>query len=74
MTLEEIKSSDKLFLTPQDISEVLKCDPQLLRWTAKNAPLRLGFPVTVVGNRTRIPRLQFLAYLEGKMPSDSTAL
>ena len=63
MTLEEIRSSPKLFLTPADIAEVLGSDPQTIRIVARDHPARLGFPITRVGKMTKIPRLPFLAYL-----------
>lgn len=63
MTLEEIRRSDKPFLTPGDIAPVLGSDPQTIRVTARVAPEQLGFPVARVGNRTKIPRVAFLAFL-----------
>jgi len=66
MTLQEIKQSTKAFLTPAEIAEVLQCDPQIIRWQARNAPIRLGFPVVVIKSRTKIPRLPFLAYITGQ--------
>ena len=63
MTLEEIQSSPKVFLTPADIAEVLGSDAQTIRTVARDAPERLGFPVTRIGKMTKIPRLRFLAYL-----------
>lgn len=65
MTLSEIKASDKPFLTASDVAEVLQSDPQLIRWQAKNGPARLGFPVTVIRSRVKIPRLAFINYMEG---------
>lgn len=66
MTLDEIKASDKLMLTPADIAPVLGADPQDIRIQAKLNPGRLGFPVTVIKTRTKIPRLGFLNWLEGR--------
>lgn len=63
MKLTEIKESKELFLTPADIAEVLQTNPQLIRITAREAPQLLGFPVVVVGTRTKIPRRPFLAFL-----------
>ena len=65
MTLDEIKKSDKPVLTPADVAEVLGCDPHKIRVTAKQRPELLGFPVCVVGTRTKIPRLPFIQFLEG---------
>lgn len=63
MTLEEIRRSDKAFLTPGDIAPVLGSDPQTIRVTARTAPERVGYPFTFSGNRMKIPRLAFLAFL-----------
>ena len=63
MTLKEMKESSEMFVTPAQAAKILKCDPAFIRYTAHNAPERLGFPVLVVGNRTKINRKQFLEYL-----------
>lgn len=66
MTLEEIRRSDKAFLTPGDIAPVLGSDPQTIRVTARTAPERIGFPFTFTGNRMKIPRVPFLIFMEGR--------
>ncbi len=63
MTLDEIKACDKPTLTPAEIAEVLQTDPQDIRLTAKRCPERLGFPVCVIGTRTKIPRIPFLQFM-----------
>lgn len=63
MTLTEIRSSDKLLLTPGDVAEVLGSDPQTIRIIARDCPERLGFPVSRIGKYTRIPRIPFLRFL-----------
>ena len=63
MTLDEIKASDKLMLTPADIAPVLRADPQDIRLTARLHPERLGFPVIIIKSRTKIPRVPFLRYM-----------
>jgi len=65
MTVEEVRQSDKLFLTPADIGPILGCDPQAIRIQARTDPQKLGFPVIVVGARTRIPRQRFLEFIGG---------
>ena len=65
MTLEEIESSKKDVLTACEVAEVLKCDPQLIRWSARHDPASLGFPVIVMRNRLKIPRLPFLEFMNG---------
>lgn len=66
MTLDEIKACDKPTLTPAEIADVLNCDPQDIRWQARTAPERLGFPVIIIKSRTKIPRLPFLRYMSGQ--------
>lgn len=63
MTLDEIRASDKTFLTPADVAVVLAADAQSIRLQAREFPEALGFPVICVGNRTKIPRKPFLRFL-----------
>lgn len=63
MTLEEMKTSDKLFLTPAEVAPVLGSDPHTVRCTARQRPELLGFPFTFSGNRMKIPRLPFLRWI-----------
>lgn len=62
MTLEEIKNSDKLFLTPADVAGVMGSSPHAIRCTAKQRPDLLGFEFTFSGNRMKIPRIPFLRF------------
>lgn len=52
------------FLTPAEAAKILGCDPQALRIQARTDPSKLGFPVCVIGKRTRIPRKQFLEFVK----------
>lgn len=63
MTVEELKESDKVFLTPAEIAPVLRSDPQTVRVMARQRPDLLGFDFTFTGNRMKIPRLAFLRWL-----------
>lgn len=63
MTLEEIKRSDKAYLTPTDIAQVVGCDPHTIRIIARDNPEGLGFPVMRIKTRTKIPRIPFLRSL-----------
>lgn len=65
MTIDEVRKSDKQFLTPAEIAPILGCDPQTIRDSAGRNPMSLGFPVARVGTRTKIPRKSFLAFMEG---------
>jgi hypothetical protein len=64
MTLSEIMASDKDFLFPADVAKVLRCDQYSINLQAKADPARLGFPVCMMGNVVRIPRLGFLHWLQ----------
>lgn len=63
MTLPEIMESSKAVLTAEDIAPVLGASAQHIRLCAKQCPEQLGFPVTVLGSRVKIPRKPFLEYL-----------
>ena len=63
MTIEEIRTSDKLFLRPLDIKDILKCDPQTMRVTARRNVQQLGFPASYIGDELKIPRIPFLHWL-----------
>ena len=62
-SLTDLQASDKIFLTPADISGVLGSDPQTIRVTARQRPELLGFEFTFVGSRMKIPRIPFLRFL-----------
>lgn len=66
MTLDEIRNYQRDYLTPAQVAEVLGCDPQDVRVAAKVHPERLGFNVSIVGSRIKIPRLAFIRWMEGE--------
>lgn len=66
MTFEEIKQSDKLWLTPDEAAPAIGKNVQDLRWQARTKPELLGFPVCVIKSRTMIPRKPFIEFWEGK--------
>ena len=68
MTLDEIRGSDKPILIPADVAEVLGCHPYAVSVRAKDGTL--PFPYFMSGNRTKIPRLGFLAWIEGRTGYD----
>lgn len=65
MTLNDLKKREDVFLTPAVVAQVIGCDPQYIRVAARQHPEQLGFPVTLIGNRVKIPRLAFIRYVEG---------
>ena len=56
-------SIEKEMLTPAEVAPVLGCNPYAINVMAKQSPERLGFPVCMIGNRVKIPRRAFLAWL-----------
>jgi hypothetical protein len=63
-TIDDIRNSDKMFLSPGDICGILGSNPQTIRVTARQCPDLIGFPFTFTGNRMKIPRIPFLQFLE----------
>ena len=62
-TLADLMDEKKDFLTAEDVCGVLGCDPHHLRVKAHQRPDLLGFSVTIIGNRVKIPRIPFLRYM-----------
>lgn len=71
MTLQDIKQMDKDVITPAEAAQVVGCDPQQLRLTAREKPENLGFPVIIVRSRIKIPRVAFIRYMEGNLDQES---
>lgn len=63
MTIHEMQQSQAAYLLPADVAGVLGCDPQCIRIMARSDRESLGFPVIVMGRRTKIPRVPFLRFL-----------
>lgn len=70
MTLQEIRESEKDFLTPQDVAEVLGCAPYMINVQVKQDIAEgvnsFGFPISKIGTRVRIPRRAFLRFVLGE--------
>ena len=65
MTLNEMRNIDREYLIPREVAPILGVDPQDIRVAAKQYSERLGFNVTVIGTRVKIPRLAFIRWMEG---------
>lgn len=65
MTLTEIINSDKDFLVPADVAEVLGCKAYSVNLQAHEDIGKLGFPASLIGTRVRIPRLGFINWITG---------
>lgn len=68
MTMDEIRSSNKEYLTPKDVAEALGRDQYSINVQAQEDPVKLGFPVTVVGRRVLIPRKGFVFFWDYGRP------
>lgn len=66
MTRADLECMDCVYLTPKQAAEVIGCDPQKIRIQAQRNPALLGFPVSVIGTRTKIPRIPFIEFVFGK--------
>ena len=59
---DEIMASEAVFLTAEQVGKAAGWSPDLIRTQARNEPGTLGFPVTIIGARTYIPRIPFLKH------------
>lgn len=70
MTLTEVERMDVATLTPAQVASVLHSEPQLIRVAARQRPELLGFDVIIVGNRVKIPREAFVAFMRGRRKNE----
>lgn len=66
MTIDNIKNMSKEILTPNDVAPVLGCDPNMIRYQAKQDIKALGFPASKIGSRVKIPKNAFIKWFEGE--------
>jgi hypothetical protein len=66
MTLDDIKAIPREYLIPREVAAVLGTDGQSIRVWARQCPEGLGFPTICIGNRVKIPKAGFIAYMEGR--------
>ena len=62
---EEIRKIDRPYITPVEAAAYLGGDPGFIRTAAREKPELLGYPVSVVGKITKIPKEPFLKFWEG---------
>lgn len=63
MTIQELRSSEKVYVNAEDVAALLGCNPHYIRLQAHADKEKLGFPVIVTGRRVKIPRLPLLHML-----------
>ncbi|WP_122788787.1 DNA-binding protein [Intestinibacillus sp. Marseille-P6563] len=67
MTLSDLKTMDAETITPAVAAELLGCNPHYIRVAAHQDKSLLGFPVILLGNRVKIPRVAFIKFMEGDL-------
>lgn len=73
MTLEELEQVDREYLIPREVAGVLGCTQYAINVAARQAPELLGFPVTLIGTRAKIPKRPFINYMKYGRPEDDAA-
>ena len=63
--IDRLKTIRRACLLPEEVAGVRGCMPQSIRVAARQRPELLGFPVVIVGNRVKIPRIPFLNLMTG---------
>ncbi|EOS55307.1 hypothetical protein C814_03153 [Anaerotruncus sp. G3(2012)] len=71
MTLEEVEAIPRETLLATEVAQCIGCDPNFIRFEARQNPARLGFPVICVGSRVKIPKQAFLRFMRGKSDSEN---
>lgn len=66
MTRADLEAMECDFLTPEQVAPIIGCKAHGIRVQAHDDPAMLGFPVSVIGKRTRIPRIPFIEFVFGK--------
>jgi len=61
--IQALLDSNEEFVSLADVGKIFNADPNTIRRQAVTEPRLIGFPVSVIGNRTRIPRIPFLRFL-----------
>ncbi len=72
LTLDEIEALPQNMLTPKIAAMYLNCDPNIIRLQAHVDPSKLGFQVSVIGSRVKIPKIPFVKYMRGELQDPST--
>lgn len=63
VVIQSLIDSNEEFVSLADVGKIFNADPNTIRRQAVTEPRLIGFPVSVIGNRTRIPRIPFLRFL-----------
>lgn len=64
MTYEQIKETDKRYLTSEDVREILEAAAYNITLQAREDFSGLPFPIICIGTRVKIPRYGFLKFCD----------
>ena len=63
MSIEELRSYPRDWLTCEQVAPVLGADRANIHDQAVTDPAALGFPVVVIKSRVKIPKLPFIRFM-----------
>ena len=71
MSPDELLNMNSATISPSQAAPMIPCNPYSINLAARDPRYRseLGFPVILIGNRVRIPRIPFLKFL-GLIPEE----
>ena len=68
MTIKDLEAMEDDFLTIEQVAQVIGSGPHFIRLQARDDPEALGFPICVLGARTKIPREGFIFWAKYGRP------
>lgn len=66
MTLAQIEQIDREYLTVEEVAAYFGSKPQNIRVQAHRNREDLGFPVSIIGSRVKIPKVGFIKFCKGE--------
>jgi hypothetical protein len=72
-TLQDLREMKDDTITVSIAGDVLGCTGHLLGWMCHNEPEKVQFPFICIRSKTIIPRLGFVAWMEGKTKTADVA-
>lgn len=67
--LDHVRTITDATISADVASKIIGCQPASLRLAARQNPQALGFPVVVINNHVKIPRIPLLKHL-GLLPEE----
>lgn len=72
LTLQDLEALPGDFLRVQDVADHMRLNPQSLRLQSQTPAGRaaLGFPISRLGTRVRIPKQAYIRWARGELPQE----